>query len=70
MSNMLHLDEVMARTGRSRTTLWRDVRAGRFPAPLALGPNRIGWLEDEVTEWQETRPRTWQPAAVVGEAAP
>lgn len=59
--NILHLDEVMARTGKSRTTLWRDVRAGRFPAPLAVGQNRLGWLEDEVTEWQESLPRKWRP---------
>ena len=30
-------------SGRKRTSRWRDVRAGRLPAPLKLGPNARGW---------------------------
>ncbi len=45
MSKILLVKEVEARSGKSRTTLWRDVRAGRFPAPVKVGRNRIGWLE-------------------------
>lgn len=67
--NILHVDEVMARTGKSRTTLWRDVRAGRFPAPVKIGKNRVGFFEAEVTEWQAKLPRTWQPEAQAQEAA-
>lgn len=59
--NIIHLDEVMRRTGRSRTTLWRDVRAGRFPAPVKIGANRIGFLESEVMDWQANLPRIWRP---------
>lgn len=40
----------------SRTTLWRRVRAGDFPAPRRLGPNVVGWLEDDVRAWLESRP--------------
>ena len=29
----------------SRVTLWRWVRAGRFPAPIYLGPNTKRWTE-------------------------
>ena len=61
MSRILLLKEVVARTGKSRTTLWRDVRAGRFPAPVRVGRNRIGWLESEITDWQENLPRVWRP---------
>ena len=60
--NILPLKEVITRTGgKSRTTLWRDVRAGRFPAPVKVGPNRIGWLESEIEDWQENLPRVWRP---------
>ncbi|MFB3111810.1 MAG: helix-turn-helix transcriptional regulator [Gemmatimonadales bacterium] len=60
--NILPLKEVQFRTGgKSRTTLWRDVRAGRFPAPVKVGPNRIGWLESEIEDWQENLPRVWRP---------
>jgi prophage regulatory protein len=40
----------------SRTTLWRKVRAGQFPAPRALSENRRGWLRSQVSEWVESRP--------------
>ncbi len=61
MSKILLLKEVVARTGKSRTTLWRDVRAGRFPAPVKVGRNRIGWVESEIADWQENLPRVWRP---------
>ncbi len=60
--NILPLKEVQVRTGgSSRTTIWRDVRAGRFPAPVKVGRNRIGWLESEIEDWQENLPRVWRP---------
>ena len=43
MDTMLRPPEVMKRTGLCRSTLWRRVRAGTFPAPIELGPNAIGW---------------------------
>ncbi len=55
-SYMLRMPEVMARTGLSRTTLWRRMRAGTFPAATSLGENSIGWPEDEITEWLSSRP--------------
>ena len=42
---------------RSRSSVWRDIRAGRFPAPIQLGENAIGWHEHEVIAWVEARPR-------------
>jgi predicted DNA-binding transcriptional regulator AlpA len=43
--------------GRSIPQLKRDVKAGRFPAPIELGPNSIGWFEDWLDDWLLTRPR-------------
>ena len=54
---MLRPPEVMARTGLSRTTIWRRVRAGTFPAPSELGQNSIGWSERSISLWLENRPR-------------
>lgn len=45
------------KTKRSRQQTWRDIRAGNFPAPFELGPNSVGWFEDEVDEWLASRPR-------------
>lgn len=32
----------------NRTTLKRWINEGRFPKPIELGPNSLGWAEDEV----------------------
>ncbi len=42
---------------RSRTTTWRDIRAGTFPPPIKIGENAVAWYEDEIVAWQEARPR-------------
>ena len=41
----------------SRVQRWRLIRKGDFPQPLILGKNRIGWFENEINEWLESRPR-------------
>ncbi len=52
---MLSKKQVVERTGLSATTIWRQVRAGKFPNPRQLTPNRIGWPEHEVQKWEESR---------------
>ena len=54
---ILRPPEVLTRTGLSRTTIWRRVRAGTFPAPIELGENSIGWPESEITSWLANQPR-------------
>ena len=44
-------DEVRARVRLSEPTIYRLRRAGRFPAPLRLGPKRIAWRESEIEAW-------------------
>ena len=39
------------------TTLWRWTKDGRFPAPLQLGLNSIGWRESDVAAWLASRGR-------------
>jgi hypothetical protein len=34
----------------SRSTLWREVKAGRFPAPCKLSPNTTAWRWGDVLE--------------------
>jgi len=60
--NIIREPEVRARTGLSRVQRWRLVRAGRFPAPITLGANSIGWRESDITAWLESRPTVaWAP---------
>jgi len=48
---------VEKKAGKSRVQIWRDVRAGHFPAPVEPGPNSIGWFEDEIDDWLAARRR-------------
>jgi prophage regulatory protein len=46
------LPEVMARTGMSRAWLYREARAGRFPAPIKLNSGAAsGWDSAAVERW-------------------
>ena len=59
---ILRTKVVTERTGYSRVQTWRKSRDPEddFPAPVQLGPNAIGWYEDEIDDWLESRPRvTW-----------
>ena len=55
--------ELSKQIKKSRVQIWRDVRANKFPAPVSLGPNSIGFYEDEIEHWLESRPRRTYPAA-------
>jgi prophage regulatory protein len=48
---------VFAKTRKSRTQAWRDIRTDRFPAPVQIGPNSVAWFEDEIDTWLSARPR-------------
>ncbi len=54
---LLRPKQVMARMGWSRTTLWRRVRAGEFPAPVKTGVSGTAFYEDEVDAAQANLPR-------------
>ena len=54
---VLRLDEVVARVGLSKSTLWRYIKDGYFPKPIKLGPRATGWIEQEIEDWISSRPR-------------
>jgi prophage regulatory protein len=60
----LRMAEVVARTGRSRSTIYRDIEADNFPAPVELGTNSIAFIEAEVVAWQQSRIATRDAKAV------
>ena len=46
--NYLTLPEVLQRKGGGKSTLYLEIKEGRFPKPLKLGLRRIGWPEHEI----------------------
>jgi prophage regulatory protein len=49
--------EVVRRTGYSAVQIWRFERDGLFPKRVQLGPMAVGWFEDEVLDWIQSRVR-------------
>lgn len=54
---LLRRREVEARTGLSRTSIYRLMREGRFPEPLKIGSKAVRWPESEIGDWLAARPR-------------
>ena len=48
---ILRLPIVLERTGLSRSTLYRKIKAGTFPKQVAISMRCAGWRESEVTAW-------------------
>ena len=57
VDRMLRPREVCSLMGWSRTTLWRRVRAGDFPAARILGPAAIGWPESVAKAARDALPQ-------------
>ena len=47
--------EVLDLLGIGRTTLWRWVSTGNFPAPIRLGPAAKGWTEAAIKGYLASR---------------
>lgn len=52
---VLRRETVLDRVGVSYPTLWRWMGAGRFPKPIKLSVNSVGWLEADVEAWIRAR---------------
>jgi prophage regulatory protein len=52
---VLRLPVVQHRTGRSRTSIYNDIKAGTFPSPIKLGARSVGWVESTINQWIEER---------------
>ena len=45
---ILRLPTVIKRTGKSRSSVYRDVDLGLLPQPISIGARSIGWPEREI----------------------
>lgn len=55
---LVRLPVVLARTGKSRAGIYRDIQTGSFPAPVKIGERCVAWRESDVERWIATRPST------------
>lgn len=56
LSRLLRLRDVVTRTGLSRSSIYRLVALGDFPAPVKLTRHASAFREREISEWIEARP--------------
>jgi prophage regulatory protein len=49
---------VLSATGLRRSTVYRLIAAGSFPAPVHLGPRAVGWRWSDLDQWTRSRPST------------
>ncbi|BBB31473.1 phage transcriptional regulator AlpA [Neptunomonas japonica JAMM 1380] len=56
-AQIVTLNDVIKATSLSRSTIYRMVKSGTFPQPLALTSKRCGFYAHEVNEWISSLPR-------------
>lgn len=53
---ILSIAEVVAMTGLSEATIWREIHAHRFPKGVVISPRRRGWRLSDLLDWLASRP--------------
>lgn len=48
--NLLKLEQVMAKTAKSRSAVYAGVKSGTFPKPVVIGTRAVAWVSDEIDE--------------------
>ena len=59
----LRLPDVLEAVGVSRSTIYKLIQAGRFPASFRIAPRCAVWRESQVNEWLESRSQDNQPSS-------
>jgi prophage regulatory protein len=54
---VLRLPQVIEKTGCSKSKIYADMRRGLFPLQAALGPQSVGWHEQEIDRYLNALPR-------------
>lgn len=52
---LLRLPAVLKLTGLGRSTIYRWIADGSFPAPVQLGPRAVAWRSSDLDRWAQSR---------------
>jgi prophage regulatory protein len=64
--NILRKKEVSKRVGLSPVTIWRLEKEGKFPNRVQLGRRCVGWKQEDIQQWIDSRPPVKQDSNKVG----
>ncbi|MGZ8183454.1 MAG: helix-turn-helix transcriptional regulator [Methylobacter sp.] len=56
-TQIIRLATVIALTQISRSSIYKFVKDGTFPAPLKLSARSVGWLATDIQDWINSRSR-------------
>lgn len=48
---IIRLKTVLSRTGLSRSTIYRKITEGTFPAQIRISIHGAGWRESDINRW-------------------
>lgn len=54
-TKIYRLPEVMSLTGISKASIYLGIKRGTFPAPVKLSARAVGWPENKIIAWLESR---------------
>lgn len=53
---LYRMPELVRITGKGRSTLYADIKAGTFPRPVRLGIQSVAWRKSDIDRWIADRP--------------
>lgn len=48
---LMRLPEVILLTGRCRSSIYEDMKCGRFPKPIKIGLRSVAWRLNDINSW-------------------
>ena len=56
LPQLLRLPAVLQATGLARSTIYRMIAEGKFPAPIKVAKRAVAWRPDPLRQWMDARP--------------
>ncbi len=55
VQQIIRRSELEKVTGLPRSTIYSKIAKGEFPKPIKLSERAVGWLEQDIADWQKAR---------------
>ncbi len=53
LPRLLRLPAVQAATGQPKSTIYKRVKDGTFPAPVKISKRAVAWREADIAAWMQ-----------------